>query len=81
MKVPFPLSATVPPRAERPSTPLTLRLSPSGSVSLASTLPVVTGVSSSVVTLSSAAEGGLLTGSTVILTVPCASPPLPSLTV
>ena len=53
--------------------------SPSGSLSLAKTLPVVTGVSSLVVTLSSLAMGTSSTGSTVTVTVAVSSPPLPSL--
>ena len=57
---------------------LTLKVSPSRSLSLPKTA-MVTGVSSLVVTLSSTAVGSSLTGVTVTVTVAVALPPLPSM--
>ena len=64
--MPSPLFTTLPPCAELLSAQVTLRVSPSGSASLASTLPVVTGVSSSVVTASSTACGGVFSRTMVV---------------
>ncbi len=61
-------------------TSVTVRSSPSTSVSLAST-GIVAGVSSVVVMASSWAMGASLTGVTVTVTVAVAVPPSPSLTV
>ena len=56
-------------------------VSPSASVSLARTFPVVMGVSSVVSAESSTATGTVLAGPTVTTTVPTSDPPFPSETV
>ncbi len=76
--VPSPLLTAVPWDGE--PTEVTVKLSPSTSLSLASTF-TVPGVSSSVVNTSSLATGGSFTGLTVTCTVAVAVPPFPSLTV
>ena len=60
--------------------PVTVRVSPSGSVSLARTF-VTPAVSSAVVRVSSTATGGPLSAVTVTVTVAVSVPPLPSLIV
>ena len=59
----------------------TVTRSPSGSLSLPSTLIRLLTLSSSTVTVSSTASGGVLTGVTVIVTRPTSVPPAPSVTV
>ena len=58
-------------------TPATVRVSPSGSLSLVRTA-MVTGVSSAVCAASSTASGGSSTGRTVTSTAACAVSPDPS---
>ena len=78
--MPSALITTVPWVLAPVATPVTLRMSPSGSVSLASTV-TVTGVSSAVVLVSFTATGGSFTGVTVMFTVAVDVPPWPSLIV
>ena len=81
MNVPLPLLVTVP-AVPVVSKALTLSTSPvSGSVSLASTLAVMTAVSSSVEAVSSFAVGASFTPVIVTVTVAVSVPPLPSVTV
>ena len=61
--------------------PLTLSTSPSGSLSLPSTLMLAIGVSKGVLALSGPATGASLTGVTRTNTVAVSVPPRPSLTV
>ena len=90
MNVPSPLSVEraagqgdlVPTSAALPLTDNVSRVSPSGSVSLARTLPVVKLVSSSVAKPTSARGRGSVVGPVmVIVTVAVSVPPLPSVTV
>ena len=79
VRVPSGLTTTVP-RPGSTVAPVTVRASPSGSLSLVST-DTVTGVSSGVVARSGRAIGASLTDATLMVTVAEAVPPLPSLMV
>ena len=74
--MPFGFTVTVPPLAET-GVPTIDRVSPSGSVSLASGFSVIA-VSSGVVAVSSTATGASLTPPTVTVTVAVSVPPFPS---
>ncbi len=80
MQSPPAVQLTVPPLAEVASKADTVRVSPSGSVSLAST-SVTTALSSAVTTVSSLAVGKSFTGFTVTVTVAVSHKPPSSHTV